>query len=329
MKLLNSFAQKKYILLIVLNFSFVFLLSNCTGSPNPNSPETINTTKTFVIPSATPRPIVNTEVNDEKVEATKIKTHNSTNVIRFNETETPEATLTQRIPEEWKAWPIIPQNVSGSLREIYENGLEKGNNPNAFSILGDCHSLPEVFLGIYDQDPQTVQKLDVHLQETVHQFQGSFDRYSPTVALGTTEGALLWAGWNENQEGFCNSNEPPLNCELRYHKPSIAFIRVGTHWEDRNEKYLRTIIEQLMENGTVPIIVTKADNRELDERVNENLAKLAVEYELPIWNYWASVQELPNKGLNEEDDMYLSDAAYEIAQLDGLIVLDFIYRELH
>ncbi len=54
-------------------------------------------------------------------------------------------------------------------------------------------------------------------------------------------------------------------------------------------------LERLLANGTVPILVTKADNLELDERVNNNLAALAEKYDLPMWNFWASVQDLPRQ----------------------------------
>jgi hypothetical protein len=214
------------------------------------------------------------------------------------------------------------------MKALYQQGLEKGNDPHAFSIMGDCHSLPDVFLGIYDQDPEAVNLLKPALQETVFQFQGSFDRYSPTVALGATAGAILWYGWNENKEGYCLEGEIPIDCELRVHKPSIAFVHIGTHYETRNEYYLATIIEKLIANGTVPIIVTKADNLELDERVNDSLAQLAVDYQLPVWNFWQSVQNLPNLGLNEENPMYLSDQAYEIHRQEGLEVLNLVYRAL-
>lgn len=243
-------------------------------------------------------------------------------------TSTTEPTPAVRDPSTWKEWPIFPQYMPESMQEVYAYGLANGNDPHAFSILGDCHSLPEVFLGVYDTEPANVQSLDENLQETVAQFQGSFDRYSPTVVLGSTEGALLWIEWNENEEGYCLDNELPIDCEIRYHKPIIAFIRLGTHWETRNEDYLRILIEKLLENGTVPIITTKADNREHDERVNQNLINLAIEYDIPVWNFWASVQDLPDKGLSGEDNMYLSDEAYAIQRIDGLIVLDWAYRAL-
>jgi cobalamin biosynthesis Mg chelatase CobN len=243
-------------------------------------------------------------------------------------TNTVEPTPVVRDPSTWKEWPIFPEYMPESMQEVYEYGLANGNDPHAFSILGDCHSLPEVFLGVYDTEPANVQSLDENLQETVAQFQGSFDRYSPTVVLGSTEGALLWIEWNENEEGYCLDNELPIDCEIRYHKPTIAFIRLGTHWETRNEEYLRILIEKLLENGTVPIITTKADNREHDERINQNLINLAIEYDLPVWNFWASVQDLPDKGLSGEDNMYLSDEAYAIQRIDGLMVLDWAYRAL-
>jgi len=236
--------------------------------------------------------------------------------------------IVSRDPANWKDWPIIPQTVSNAMVEVYQRGLKLGNDDHAFSILGDCHSLPDVFMGVYDRDPEVVAELDSDLRETVNHFQGSFDRYSPTVREGATEGALLWWRWNLNEEGYCENGEMPIDCELRYQKPIITFVHVGTHWESRSMEYFRTIIEQLLEQGSVPIIVFKADNREIDERVNENFAKLAVEYELPVWNFWASVQDLPNHGLPEDTQMEMTEAAYAVHRRDGLVVLDTVYREL-
>ena len=232
-------------------------------------------------------------------------------------------------PELWKEWPVLPNYVSDNMKQIYQRGIENGNNPQAFSIFGDCHSLPEVFLGVFDTDPNFVKTFDSSVQETVSNFQGSFDRYSPTVKIGTTEGALLWPLWNDNEEGKCEPNENAVDCELRVHKPSIVFIRVGTHYESRNEQYLIRIIENLLDKGVVPIIVTKADNRELDERINETLVKLAAQYDLPVWNFWASVQHLDTKGIDPDDDMYLADEAYEIHKIDGIKVLDLVWHALN
>jgi len=231
-------------------------------------------------------------------------------------------------PAAWKQWPSFSLHISEDMQQVYQRGLDNGNDPHAFSVLGDCQSQPDLFMGIYDRDPAFVNSLPFSQRVTVSQFRGSFDRYSPTVKDGTTEGSLLWMGWNDNVEGYCVAGESPLDCELRAHRPSITFIHVGTHWEARNERYLTTIIEKLIENGTVPIIVTKADNRELDERINKTLIKLAAEYELPVWNFWASVQNLPNHGMQADSTMYLSDEGLKVHQKEALEVLDFVWHAL-
>ncbi len=229
----------------------------------------------------------------------------------------------------WKSWPVVPETVSEALKAVYRRGLAAGNVPTHFSILGDCQSEPDEFLGVYDRDQAAVLALEPALQTTINHFQGSFDRYSPTVKSGTTEGALLFALWNENRDGQCLAGEIPIDCELRVHKPVIAFIHVGTHWETRNEHYLTIIIEKLLDNGTVPVLVTKADNLEFDERINQTLAKLAEQYDLPLWNFWSSVQQLNNHGLVYGSGMYLSREAKEIHRLDAVQALDFVWRTLN
>jgi hypothetical protein len=228
-------------------------------------------------------------------------------------------------PLDWKHWPVVPM-VSEEMRVVYRRGLEQGNDPRHFSILGDCQSLPEVFMGIYDQDLELVSRLPGPWQETVAQFQGSFYRYSPTVKDGTTEGALLWGLWNDNEEGTCQTGESPLDCELRVHRPSIVLIHVGTHWEARNRHYLTIILNRILEHGAVPVLVTKADNRERDERVNENYAALSAEFGVPLWNFWFSVQNLPNQGMEPGSDMYLNQPGLETHRTGALQALDAVWR---
>jgi hypothetical protein len=176
-----------------------------------------------------------------------------------------------------------------------------------------------------------IQNVSTHptpLQETVANFKGSFDRYSPTVKDATTEGALLWIQWNDNKEKKCTSNETPIDCELRVHRPSIVFVHIGTHWEARNRHYLEIIIQKILDHGAIPILVTKADDREKDERVNKDMASLAAQYHLPLWNFWASVQNLPNNGLKQGSDMYLTDEGLAIHRMGALQALDAIWRAL-
>jgi hypothetical protein len=232
--------------------------------------------------------------------------------------------------EEWKEWPVIPQ-APQAIAELYRRGLVLGNNPHAFSILGDCQSLPETFLGVYDTDPDLVAGLPDDLRETVANFAGSFERQSPTIKGGTTAGAILWAEWHE-REFTCADTESPLSCELRLHQPSIVIINLGTHYETRNITYLRKILDQLIVQGIVPVLSTKADNREMDERLNLEMAQLAIEYDLPLWNFWAAVSDLPNNGVEIKEgeehlgEIYLSEVGLERHRLTALQVISAVWQ---
>jgi hypothetical protein len=233
-------------------------------------------------------------------------------------------------PADWHHWPVIPI-VSEKMREVYQQGQMRGNDAHVFSVIGDCQSEPNVFLGLYDTDPLAVAALPENLQETVAWFAGSFDRDGPTIRPGTTAAAVLWAAWHQNRY-TCTPYETPLACELRLHRPSFMFIHVGTHYELRNEVYIRRIIDQLLAAGVVPILASKADNRELDERVNHAYAALAVEYGLPFWNFWAAVEDLPNRGLytrpevSYQGDVYLTPEAAAVHRLSALQALDAVWR---
>jgi hypothetical protein len=233
-------------------------------------------------------------------------------------------------PTDWHHWPVIPI-VTENARLIYKLGQTLGNDPRAFSVFGDCQSEPNVFLGIYETDAQAIAALPQNLKDTVAWFSGSFNRLSPTVRGGTTAGALLWDGWTQNKT-TCTIYETPIKCELRIHKPSFVIIHVGTHYENRNEDYMRSILDQLISAGVVPILASKADDRELDEHVNSQYAQLAVEYNIPFWNFWAAVDGLPNRGLytrpdaTYQGDLYLTDEAAAIQRLSALQVLDVVHR---
>jgi len=233
-------------------------------------------------------------------------------------------------PEEWKDLPVIP-TVDPSIRAIYEYGQTLGNDPHAFSIFGDCQTRPDEFFGVFETDDDFAASLSPELRGTVANFRGSFNRESSTSQDGTTPGALLWTQWHQ-AEFTCAFTETPVECELRIHRPSFVIIQIGSHFESRNTEYLRRIIEQLIDEGVVPILATKADNRELDDRVNRDMAMLASEYDLPLWNFWAAVSDLSNRGLYTRDDRPLQGDIYLTAEaalrhrITGLEALNVVWR---
>ena len=246
-------------------------------------------------------------------------------------TSTPVPPTTEADANAWKALPVIPETIDASLQNVYERGLALGNNPHAFSIFGDCQSRPDDFLGVFETDATVIENLSPELREAMDHFGGSFNRESPTAQDGTTPGSLLWTQWHRGDYG-CTFAETPVQCELRIHRPSFVIIQVGTHFESRNTEYLRKIILQLLDAGVVPILATKADNREKDERINRDMALLAAEYDLPIWNFWAAVSDLPDRGLYTRDDrplqgdIYLTEEAALRHRMTGLAALNAVWR---
>lgn len=233
-------------------------------------------------------------------------------------------------PAEWHDWPILPI-VPERTRLIYLYGRALGNDPHAFSVFGDCQSEADVFMGVYETDAETRAGLPTELQETVDWFTGSFNRDSPTIKPGTTTGALLWPPWHKNTY-TCSPYETPLQCELRIHNPAFVLIHIGTHYESHNDYYMQEILDQLIEAGVVPILVSKADNREFDEEINLEYAQLAAEYDIPFWNFWAALVSLEERGLYTRTEVafqgpvYMTEQALLLHRLTALQTLDIVRR---
>ena len=311
-----------------------------TATPEPADPEREGET----YPTATPTPlqeqVLPTEAEPDQIEHNQqpTRTITSPSLDQFSVSSaspTNKSALVASHPlsaEAWKSWPVIPQ-VPENARTIYHRGLAMGTNPHAFSILGDCQSLAATFMGAYDTDPAIVADLPPELQAAVDHFSGSFNRRSPTVKGGTTAGAILWSAWHGNLYS-CRASESPLECELRLHNPSIMIINLGTHYESRNLYYLRKILDQLIERGILPILSTKADNREWDEHLNHEMALLAVEYNIPLWNFHAAVSDLPNNGVGtragreNQGAIYLSAEGLERHRYTALQALAEVWQAI-
>jgi hypothetical protein len=220
--------------------------------------------------------------------------------------------------------------MSERARQIYQQGLEMGNDPQVFSIIGDCQSVPSVFLGIYAKDRYFLGDGFEYLQQTIDQFAGNFDRDHITVKNGLSVASVLSPFWAD--ASVCAQNENPLECEFRLHRPSIVFINLGTNWKNSSsaahEKYMRQIVDFVIAHGAVPILSTKGDDQEGDNTINLSIARIAYEYDIPLWNFWGAIQDLPHHGLGEarEDSNYLSVEAWNRPSFTGLRTLDRVWR---
>ncbi|NMB56240.1 MAG: hypothetical protein GYA15_16235 [Leptolinea sp.] len=234
-------------------------------------------------------------------------------------------------PEDWQNWPVIPV-VSARARQIYQTGLALGTNPMSFSKVGDCQAIKDVLLGRYDKPGSyTLRENAAALEETIQYFKGSFDRDGESVQGGFNAASVLTPLMSNPD--VCDPGETPLECEVRVHNPSIMLISLEVWWNGRSpdvyEKNMRQIIDFALDKGILPILSTKADNVEGDHSINLATARLAYEYDLPLWNWWKAAQSLPNRGLdpNRPDGFHISqEYAWPERSFTALQVLDAVWR---
>jgi len=303
-------------------------------------------------------------VNEEEIAARVVQTQEAVAVAWTQEAQaiatpapilstptiSPTATATEQLyfsltPEEWREWPVIPSTISERMIAVYELGQLSGNDPHAFTKVGDCHSLPPEFFSVYEVENYDLGEY-AYLQSTIDYFPGSFERQGRAAKLGLSAAGVLSVLWNDWKD--CTPMETPLDCEYRLNKSSYSIISLGTNeandGADIFETTLRRVIEVTIGHGVVPILATKADNAEGDHAINETIARLAYEYEIPMWNFWRAVQPLPDHGMDLPDHgQHLSFSGiestgdlreeylrygYNTRNLTGLQVLDTVLRNI-
>jgi hypothetical protein len=305
----------------------IFIITACEGQGEDIS--TAPTEPTFNQISPTNQPLLSTAAVSAGDESVTRESENGSLETQSVPTSTPDNRLP---PEEWQTWPVIP-TLSPAMLEVYRQGLALGNRPDAFSKVGDCQNIPDVFLGLYDNEGGYLLPKELsHLEETIENFEGSFGREGMALKGGfvfPTVFSPLRA-----DASVCNPGETPLECELRVHQPSFVLISMEFRYEGRtaetHEKYLRRSVEYALSRGIVPILATKADNFEGDHSLNRTTAEIAYEYDLPLWNGWLAVQHLPDHGIDWERDSYgfhITPAAWHERSETFLQVLDALWKQ--
>lgn len=343
--------HSRIIILCVLLFS---LVAGCNASARQNIANAPVVTEPAVILSATTAAVAPSISPTHRIMPTLVATPPVSPPDNLSPSAAPAqaavqattptaATATARPtlgPDDWKNLPVVPE-VSQTVKDIYQIGQNMGNNAHAFSKVGDCGSTPAWFLGDFDRGSK-YYRLGEHtnLQAIIDYYGGSFDRTSLAARSGFNASALWVPLWADRT--YCNSNEAPLACEYRVHRPAIAFIMLGTNdvWKPEEfEPQMRKIIEYSIGSGIIPILSTKADNQEKDYRINATIARLAVEYDIPLWNFWAAANNLPEGGLQEDaahltwgrnffDDPEAMTKAWPVRNLTALQVLNAVWQKI-
>jgi hypothetical protein len=287
-------------ILLILLVSLLFLTACTANQPVTTSMPASSTQLVSVFPNTVPPTNGNIIISTQSVSPENIPQPTPSPVSQVTPqqaTTSPTLSSTIQSTIDWMALAIIP-SVSQTARSIYQRGISMGNDPHAFSKIGDCQSIPTYFLSYFDLPGQYNLGDYAELQETIDWYEGSFSRESLSVKGGFNAAAILSPLRADPSQ--CAANENPIQCEFRLHHPSVVIISLEEWWAghpENYEAYMRQIIEYTISQGVVPIIATKADNLEGNNLINQTIAALAHEYDIPLWNFWAAVQPLPNHGL--------------------------------
>lgn len=213
-------------------------------------------------------------------------------------------------------------NITARHRQIWL-GMTQGavKDTTLFSVVGDCNSIPPVYLQRVVNGAFNVDKFIPALRATQNHFGKSFSRVSLAANGGFTSAAMNDPVWADG--ALCGTQRTPFECEILQGRASIVFIQVGTGdqyvWKSY-EANLRRMLDTALKNSVLPVLFTKADNLETlqggapPDFINNVIRKLAREFDVPLVDFHAASRNLPNNGLIDEGDLdfHLSEAGMDL-----------------
>jgi hypothetical protein len=236
---------------------------------------------------------------------------------------------------------------AAKARDIFRAGQALGNRANVFALVGDSNTDNPAFLYPFDQAHFDLGPYG-YLQTTIDFFRGSFARHSPAAVGSFNTTKVLDPAYADDR---CNGGESPLACEYRLQRPAVALILLGTGdqhaWQTFEQRY-RTIIEYTLQQGIIPVLITKADDLEHRDNtadsgyINEVIIRLSGEYRLPLLDLAAAVAPLPDHGLKADGFHYNSppdgltgyftgnhlDYGFTVRNLTALQILDVLRQQV-
>jgi predicted small lipoprotein YifL len=291
-----------------------------TETPTPTiTPTTTLTPTATLTPTITPTPEVwPTDTPTATITPTPTVTSTSTPIPTATPTGTPIPPPTPTPPSTINGVPyneiiVMDDEVKAHVKEIYARGQEMGRDPHAFSKLGDSLIANPYFLRIFDQADPNLGTYNLgdyaFLQDIIDYYKGSYDRYGTGIHVGLHTWSVFDPMWASKK--WCKPNENLLDCEIRLNNPSVMLVLLGTN-DDAPQATFETnydkIVKHIIDQGIVPILFTKADRFEGDNRNNESIRKIAEKYKVPLVDFDKLADTLPNRGTGP-DNIHLSIAS--------------------
>ncbi len=246
--------------------------------------------------------------------------------------------------------------ITSHAREIFLDGQAKGNLPGVFSKVGDSITVAPYFFH---------QFIDVYnlgdygyLGPVMRFFYGPNGRGGNPFASNSIAAGNGWSTASvlnppQADPNVCRGGETPLQCEYRVTRPSVALIMLGTNDSgglplDQFQGNLNRIVEISISMGVIPVLSTIPPMRYepgRDARIaeyNNIIVATARTYDVPLWNYWRVMMDLPSSGLgfdgvhpsaspdgfNAHFDANHLKYGYTMRNLTGLQVLYELWRQV-
>ncbi len=270
---------------------------------------------------------------------------------------------------EWEELPVVPAldpAVAGHLKKVADRGEGFGNSPGVFAKIGDSITASPSFLqALACRTPRLGAWAELR---------GTLEFFGTTAVPPGSEGALCAISNSYSRLGVAAvggwravdalapreslpecQGLPAVSCELQLLRPSVALIMFGTN--DLEEftavefrRHLARVVRLVSSAGTIPVVSTIPPRMQLQfslrvARFNAEIAALAENRALPLWNFWRQLTEpgVPNAGLSQ-DGVHPSVLCppctavdfrpaglrygYDLRNLGALLVLDRLRRRL-
>jgi hypothetical protein len=268
---------------------------------------------TFVVFISLSRPAINPPAEAATLPPPQIAYITATPTLPPPATPLPTATLPPPATRPAPVYPYI-SGIGPNTRRLFQRAQAMGNRIDVFSKVGDSITASPAFLtpfgaGQYNlRDLTYLQPVIDYYRTTPARDKDSFQNPSLAAQVGWSSLKLISPG--NGDPGICAPDETPLDCEYRVVRPGVALIMIGTNDVPTvpvaaYAAQLRLIVQITLENGVVPILSTipPMPQGQRDYTVlefNAIIKQLASEYELPLVDYHAALEALPNRGMSDD-----------------------------
>lgn len=227
---------------------------------------------------------------------------------------------------EWEELPVVPAlgpAVTGHIEEIAARGASLGNRPGVFAKIGDSITASPSFLqalacrrpqlGVWSELRGTVGFFgETPVPRDTEEAQCAVSNSYSRVGVAAVPGWRAVDALSRLEASPECGDLPAVRCELQQIHPSVALIMFGTNdltdfTAVQFRRDLARVARLVAGAGTIPVISTIPPRARWSfsqrvARFNAEIAALAENRALPLWNYWRQMVEpgVPNRGLGED-----------------------------